>query len=838
MTHACVTLLLLNFAPAAVAQRRRRTPAPRPQPQTPARPRATPDASTARTQAQPRRAEPDISFEEMLAADSYTVYLELRRVGTLARAEEVKSAVASLVLFGASEAKPLTDLYAFVSDNAEALGESRVVAAFLPARSEVPQALLAIELESPAAAAAFEPKLRRMLGEGVPQVKKALTSTAPEPVVVTQPDAAAERARPAAKSAAKAPAADFALKRTGRWLLAADAPFTLKRLRGEEGTQSLADSARFQSVRARFASDALFVYVDTNVAQQGWALQMQRAAEAQPPPPTGVVIGIGEGRPGEPTTAVINPTVVINPEEAQPETEGGSDEMVPDSELTPEEVAVIAAEEGEGEDLKPEPPPPPTEEELALMGMSRVLGSLWGGAPRIPGAFALGASLDRGALAVRLAVENTPDGLVSIIPFLPNLVSGPPVTTETAAVAPADAELYIAGSLDWTQVYNQTLGAAALSPVMVSHTFPEGDGEGSEKARQQPTVDETIAAVEKLFGFKFKEDLLPALGNEVAVSVPLKETMLGGPRFVSEKKKKEEKEKRDAEPGFLYLAALNNPERVREILPRALVAFGFAAPSTPQRAEKRKGFDIHTLGAGGGFSYAIINNFLVAGELKAVRHCVDSFDARQTLASVNTYRDAVAWQAKQKLIHVYISDTIMKATLEETQRRSGGSTDPVLRALLAQLEAAETAPASYEATNEGDVVIHEVRVPISLVRSYALAIAVSVKDAPVLMNESMAFYALQRIVWAESAYKDEKKKERFGTLEELLAEQLLEKTFFENMEYKFEVEVKGDKFEVSATPKSYGKTGRRSFFLDQAGIFHAADHKGQPATSDDPAVDQ
>ena len=67
------------------------------------------------------------------------------------------------------------------------------------------------------------------------------------------------------------------------------------------------------------------------------------------------------------------------------------------------------------------------------------LQGLWGGVPRIPGAFALGLSLDRSALAVRLAVENTPDGTVSIIPFLPNLVSGPPVTGETAAVAPADA---------------------------------------------------------------------------------------------------------------------------------------------------------------------------------------------------------------------------------------------------------------------------------------------------------------------------------------------------------------------------------------------------------------
>jgi hypothetical protein len=849
-THACVALLLSGCAPAGAAQRRRRAPAtPRPQAQAPARPSATPEAAPSRSQQsqqsqpaqQTRRAEPGPSVEEMLAADSYTVYLELRRVGTLARAEEVKSAVASLNLLGGAEAKPITDLYAFVSDNAEALGESRVVVTFMPARPEVPQALLAVELESSDAAVAFEPKMRRMLGERVPQVKKAIAGAAPEPVLVPKPDAG-ERARGAAKPAA----ADFALRRVGRWLLAADAPFTLKRLRGDEDQPRLADSPRFQSVRARFASDSLFVYVDTNVAQQGWALQMQRASEGQQPQDTattgvvltapGVGVIVGEREPGNPEA---QPEPTAAPESGEPATTPQVVEDVKQS--SPEVAARIAEAEGNLAEHNNDinnmpPPPPPSEEEVAVRGMGRVLGGLWGGVPRIPGAVALGAGLDRGALAVRLAVENTPDGTISIIPFLPNVVSGPPVTGETAAVAPADAELFVAGSLDWTQIYNSTLGAASVNPATLAASFGGGEEEGGAKAERQPTADETIAAVEKLFGFKFKEDLLPALGNEVSISLPLNtgDFGLGRPRPGGEEKKEE----REAEPGFVFIAALNNPDRVREILPRALVAFGFAAPGTPRRAEKRKGFDIHTLGASDGFSYAIINNYLVGGELKAVRHCVDSFDARQTLASANVYRDAVAWQAKQKLLHLYLSDSVMKGALEETKKRSGASTDPVVRTLLAQLEAAETAPASYEATNEGDVLMHEVRLPISLVRSYALTLAVSAKDYPVIANETMAVYALNRIAGAQSAYKDDKKKGRYGTFEELIAEELLEKTFLENAEYKFELEVAGDKFEVSATPRTYGKSGRRSFLLDQTGTVRAADHKGQPAKADDPAVEQ
>ena len=203
-------------------------------------------------------------------------------------------------------------------------------------------------------------------------------------------------------------------------------------------------------------------------------------------------------------------------------------------------------------------------------------------------------------------------------------------------------------------------------------------------------------------------------------------------------------------------------------------------------------------------------------------------------SSANAYREAVAWQAKQKLVHLYLSDSLFKDAYAETKKRSGGSADPVVQSLLAQLETAETAPASYEATNEGDVVLHEARFPISLVRTYALSAAVGVKDAPVLMNEAMAIYALQRIAGAQSAYKDDRKKERFGTLEELVAEELLEKTFFENLEYKIELDVTADKFEVSATPKNYGKSGRRSFFTDNTGTVRGADRRGEPAHADDP----
>ncbi|HUO34682.1 MAG TPA: hypothetical protein VMU43_06805 [Candidatus Acidoferrum sp.] len=46
------------------------------------------------------------------------------------------------------------------------------------------------------------------------------------------------------------------------------------------------------------------------------------------------------------------------------------------------------------------------------------------------------------------------------------------------------------------------------------------------------------------------------------------------------------------------------------------------------------------------------------------------------------------------------------------------------------------------------------------------------------------------------------------------------------------------KFELAASPAEYGRSGKRSFFLDSDGNMHAADKHGAVATLDDPVISQ
>lgn len=864
LTPLVIAAILLSFAaPVSEAQRRRtrsrtrttqraRRSTPRATPaqtQTPPQPAAvstqTPDAQPSNSGAaanvanatnstgadEQRGPQEERTFEEMIGADTYGAYVEIRRVGTLAQANELKTALAGLKLFGDADTKPVSDLIEFVTANYEPLAEARFVLLFMAARPRVPVVVTAVEFPSAQDAAAFEPKYRQFADE---QLKVFRTKyDPPKPSPERRPTRRGGRALP--KPEAKQTPFDYTLRRVGRVLISAEKGLSLKRLRGEETAPALADSARFQNARTRFSSDSLFVYVDTGVTMHSFSRPEQEAEAGGIDGSSGRTVAVTRDT-SESEIAVIAPTSTatleagaVHVETAPPEPvegeEGGEEE------LTEEQRKLLAAAEAEAAAANK-----PSEEQQAVIGMGGLMRSLWGGMPRIPGAFALGARLDNGAVVLRLAVENTSDGKVSIIPFLPNFVAGPPVTAAAAEVAPADADIFFTTSLDWEQVYVSTIGSASLSPTLMLAGSRDDDGERAGEDESKPLKpEETIAVVEKLFGFKFKEDLIPALGNEVAFSMPFDSNDLGLGRSRRRMPKMEEEKEKESEAGFVVIISLNDPEKIRKILPRVLAALGFVPlGGQPSQSEWREGFEINSAG---GFVYSVIDRFLVVGEnAAAVRHVADSYAARRTLASTNSYRDATAWQAPQKIVQAFVSEALMRATVEETKRRSGESTDPLVRALLDQLQAPPES-ASFETTNEGDAVVHELRVPVSMIQTYALALAVNARDAPVLYGESSAMGVLYELSTAESRYKDEKKKGRYGTLEELIAEKMLDKSFAEHSSYQIEVNASGEKFDATATPKEYGKHGRLSFFIDESGTLRGADHKGKPADASDPPVE-
>ena len=64
----------------------------------------------------------------------------------------------------------------------------------------------------------------------------------------------------------------------------------------------------------------------------------------------------------------------------------------------------------------------------------------------------------------------------------------------------------------------------------------------------------------------------------------------------------------------------------------------------------------------------------------------------------------------------------------------------------------------------------------------------------------------------------------------------VQKELLDQYGYRFELNASGDQYEATATPIEYGKTGRRSFFVDQSAVLRGDDHGGAPAGASDNPV--
>ena len=101
-------------------------------------------------------------------------------------------------------------------------------------------------------------------------------------------------------------------------------------------------------------------------------------------------------------------------------------------------------------------------------------------------------------------------------------------------------------------------------------------------------------------------------------------------------------------------------------------------------------------------------------------------------------------------------------------------------------------------------------------------------------NETAAMARLRAIAAAEARYQVESGGE-YGTLDQLIQKRYVnDPSSGKLIGYRFDIQVKRGGFQVTAVPEKFGISGKRSFYVDETNIVHAADKKGAPATSSDP----
>jgi len=105
-------------------------------------------------------------------------------------------------------------------------------------------------------------------------------------------------------------------------------------------------------------------------------------------------------------------------------------------------------------------------------------------------------------------------------------------------------------------------------------------------------------------------------------------------------------------------------------------------------------------------------------------------------------------------------------------------------------------------------------------------------------NEAGALAALRTLFTAEVTYQSTTGQGDYGTIEELGEQGLIDYVLREGHRYGYLFKVRLEKrssesqpsLQIVAIPRTYGVTGRRSFYIDETGVIRAADKKGAEAT--------
>lgn len=717
---------------------------------------------------------PPPTFDTLVPAESYILYGEVRGVGQLVRSSAFSDFLEPILKLSGPQ-KELRNIVKWLNANADELMTSRLLVAAWPIANDLPDAIIAIEFASAEEAAKFAGPLNQFLPTVMPT---------PLPEMTEEGKKVPGPAKPS-----------YHFQQAGSLLLLTPTPLTLKKLRPAR-SKPLTEDVNFRAARNRLNSEPLFVFVDVKVMERQRDEQMKKYEELD----RQAVLAQKQQAPSmeEQKQAAEPEDPYLLPEEREAEVVGQPSE-------SPQGVVTMG-----------------TVDPVSMV-VSSIASSFFSIESDWPDGLGLALSFENDSFDVRALLINEPGEKSDVVPFIPMLIPGPAFLPESPNIVPAGTEVLLTMSLDLPQIY------AAMSKPRPPSMFYRS--RGNFQSVQEQAFVSPFAAIEKKLGMNLKDDVLPLLGSEIAVRLPATGlNVLGLPRgpMVSPV---DDKEKPDTSP--VLLISLKDKEGVRALMPKLIDALGFKGASSLAQTERKE--DTEIVSFVNLFSYAFVGNFIVlSADPAAIRTIVDSYLKHETLAGDAHFRSYTRWQPRPVQGQVYISPALMESFKSWAEAPSTHVSEQT-RSFLTRLSAVSQ-PITYSLSNEGLGPFHELHIPKNLVLMAVAGISGEMNPPPTFANERRATGVLYSIASAETVYRQNKGNGSYGTLEQLIPEQLHLKEMIEHSGYKFDITVSGDKFEVTAVPVEYGKTGTRSFFMDQTFKLRGGDRNGAPATSSDPPI--
>jgi hypothetical protein len=661
--------------------------------QTPAKTQAPPAPAPAPTPPPP-------TLETLLPAETYRIYGEVRSVGQLIRSNSVNE-ILEPILKLAGPPKEFRTVIKWLQTNADEVMSSRLILAGWTAAKDLPDTLVAIEFASPEEAGKFQLKLNPFLQKMIPPAT---------PAPAGEPN----------KSETPQPP-PFHIQQAGSLILITPTPLNLKKLR-PAGSKLLSDDVNFRVARNRLNTESVFVFVDVNAIEKEEAEQRKKAQEQHEK-------AIAER--------------AANPKAEEPKIELATEPNEPEPTFVPEKhTEVVGAVElgtptGDQVNVKEMTPPP------VYLALDMVLGTISGAQAKWPAAVGVALSLEGDSFDLRALLINAPGEKSDPIPFFPVLAPGPAITPEAPNILPADTEMLVTMSLDLLRMYSVFSNPPNYIPTRHDLAPVEQSGEAASP----------LADLEKQLKIKIKDDLLPLLGSEIAVSLPMTgmdwfqppkppppPTTSPASPLPSPQPSPDSSESasdtftitetaRDPlkDTGSVVISiALKDKEGMRALLPKLIESMAFKGASAFAQTERRD--DTELVSYANVVAYAFIGNFLVISpDIKATRHVVDSYLKHQTLSGDVHFKNYTRWQPRQLQGQVYVSPSLMESYRTWIQQPTA-QIDEQTRAFLTRFSIVAQ-PVTYSLSNEGFGPLHELHLPKNLVLLIIAATA-GIKSEP------------------------------------------------------------------------------------------------------------
>ncbi|MDQ1637526.1 MAG: hypothetical protein QOF62_865 [Pyrinomonadaceae bacterium] len=747
-------------------------------------------------------AEPNPTFDTLLADDSYKIYFEVRGVGQLLHSPAVNDLLEPITkIVGPS--KEFNAVLKWLDAHAESLAGSRLFVASWPTQTSLPAVLLAIEFASPEEAQKFEPQLRRFMPTLTPTPEPTPASRAGQPKLASTPEV-----QPQPSAASSFP---YHIAHVGSLVLLSDKAFAFRDLKPRRA-KLLAEDQNFVTARNRFASESLFLYVDVKAIEKEdqerrkkyeeddrriVEEERSRAKQEQTSPPETT----------EPT--IVEATEMATPDEPPPPAPKDTATLSTSTQVqTP--TATLSGQEK-------------TPDSALLSTLSYSLyGALFGGQPRWPEAIAAAVAFEGDAYVLRALIVNSAENKDVAIPFLPQLVSGPALIPASPAVLPADADLFVSASLEYPQMYDGLLKAIAA--------MNERGRDYSMQAVSDAPAVSPFAEFEKKLGLKIKDDILPLLGNELAIALVPKRADDNSANPSATPAADTQQKVKTYDPDPIIAIAVKDKDAVRHLIPKLIEAMGFKGASLVAQTERKD--DTETTTYADLLSYAFVGDFLILSlNPAAVKRAVASYLAGETLSSNSYFRNASRWQSRQVQAQAYMAPVMVQRYGLGGANSVNERTAELLSHVNLPIE-----PLTYSLSNEGSGPLHELHFPKNLLLLMMASISNEGSSTPLQANEAAVKSQLRTIVSAEATYQATTGDGRYGIIDELVKAGLLSKEPIERYGYEIELTVSANKFAATAVPLEYGKSGSLSYFVDESGVMRGSDRAGGPAMISDPPI--